>query len=132
MGKTDDESKKSAFSMNIHPVFSRGLKKNDPEESELLDNLQPAKYVQDMHPDLPLDDSRLDGEPLHHFERLAAFKRRYPFAEDRSTKGVFLSARCPEWVKEDFEFVCRTVEGEDPAVVLRRLAREYIRRNTPV
>ena len=68
---------------------------------------------------------------LHPVEKLAEFRERHPYFEDRSVKTTFLSARCPEWLKDDFDFIARCVEGEDPATVLRRLVRDYIRENTP-
>ena len=68
---------------------------------------------------------------LHPVEKLTEFSERHPYFEDRSVKTTFLSARCPEWLKDDFDFIARCVEGEEPAVVLRRLVREYIIENTP-
>ena len=72
-----------------------------------------------------------DDFNLHPVEGLNEFRQRHPFYEDRSVKTAFLSAKCPQWLKDDFEFITKTCEGEDGAVVLRRLVREYIRANTP-
>jgi len=58
--------------------------------------------------------------------KLFELRQRFPYLDDRSVKIRYLSARCPVWLHEDFDFVCRSIEGEEPSVVLRRLVRDYI------
>lgn len=58
--------------------------------------------------------------------RLSKLRERFPCAEDRSVKSAFLSARCNEQLRDDFDYVARCIEGEEPAIVLRRLVRDYI------
>jgi len=70
-------------------------------------------------------DAELDYGTICRIEKL---RETHPFMEDRSAKLDYLSARCPAWLREDFEYVSRCIEGEDPSVVLRRLVRNYIRK----
>lgn len=51
--------------------------------------------------------------------------------EDRSEHVAIMNFRTSFHQKENFEFVCKYVEGEKPSVVLRRLIREYIEKNLP-
>ena len=70
-------------------------------------------------------DDDLDYATMCALEKL---RDSHPFMEDRSAKLDFLSARCPSWLREDFEYVSRCIEGEDPSIVLRRLVRNYIKK----
>lgn len=63
---------------------------------------------------------------LSTIDKLEKLRERFPYAEDRSTKAAYLSARCSYQLREDFDYVARVIEGEEPAIVLRRLVREYI------
>ena len=69
-------------------------------------------------------DKNLDSSTLVKLEEIRA---KFPYMEDRSAKLEYLSARCPTWLRDDFEYVSRCIEGEDPSVVLRRLVRQYIK-----
>jgi len=63
---------------------------------------------------------------LEVLETLESLKKRFPYADDRSAKTAYLSARCNQSLKEDFDYVSRVIEGEEPAIILRRLVRDYI------
>jgi len=115
---------------NLPKVYTRGFRRLE-EHSEPDSLPRPPEYIDQLFEPESFPDCQPSDEPLHHFEKLAAFRARHPFFEDRSVKAVFISARCPSWLKDDFEFLCRTCEGEDPAVVVRRLVRDYVRENTP-
>ena len=59
-------------------------------------------------------------------EKLGKLRKQYPYAEDASVKTSYLTAKCNQRLHDDFDYVARVIEGEEPAIVLRRLVREYI------
>lgn len=71
-------------------------------------------------------DTNLDAATL---EKLESIRQKFPYMEDRSAKIDYISTRCPCWLREDFEYVSRCIEGEDPSIVLRRLVRQYIKQS---
>jgi len=77
----------------------------------------------EMLQELDIDD-KLDSSTL---VKLDEIRSKFPYMEDRSAKLDYLSARCPTWLRDDFEYVARCIEGEDPSIVLRRLVRQYIK-----
>ena len=53
-------------------------------------------------------------------------KKRFPLLEDRSEHSTHVTCRVSFALADDFDFVCRCIEGEKPSVVLRRLIRAYV------
>jgi len=74
--------------------------------------------------ELAKTDDELDFQTMITLKRL---RELYPHMDDRSVKADYISCRCPTWLRDDFEYVSKSIEGEHPAVVLRRLVRNYIK-----